>query len=109
MLDGQISNHIYGNKDTQRCYICAKRLPEFPEYRHKSEDSLRCNLGIKLLRSTLRIFDKILEISYKKGIRICSRSTEKNYKLAIGLENKTIIAADKKSIHKNFSPNLEQM
>ena len=106
MLDGQVSNHIYGNKDTQRCYICEKRLPELRECRHESEDGLRCNLGIKSLHSTLRIFDKILEISYKRGIRICSKNTEKSLKLTIGLENKAIIAANKKSIHKKFWDNL---
>ena len=101
MLDGQTSNQIYSNRDTQKCYICEKKGQEF--FANNSDIyNNRCDLGIKPLHSTLRIFDKLLQISYKQGIKKCDKSTDKTIKIKIGQENKTKISEKRKIIHKEF-------
>lgn len=110
MIDGQAANHIFNNKDTQKCFVCLKRgkeLHQAPDCFTPVDES-RLEIGLKPLHSSIRIFEKLLSIRYKKGI---FRETKKNVPANVFQwmkeQNKAIIRTNKYEVHKQFWNSLK--
>lgn len=109
MLDGQESNHIFGNQDTLKCFICGKRGKDLM----KSEISIPINTerlddSLRPLHSMLRMFGKLLSIRYKKGMFTEKKATvHPNIHKWMVEQNKIIHRTTKLEVHKQFWDELK--
>lgn len=110
MIDGQACNHIFGNKDTQRCFVCHKRGEELSDFasNFRAISDERLTVGLKPLHSMLRIFEKLLTMRYKKGIFKFKRNeVEKGVFLWMQEQNKNILKTNKFAVHEMFWNSLK--
>ena len=111
ILDGQACNYINGNSDTRKCYICLKRGQEFSnqplDQNCQNEYAVKSNLGIKPLHTTIRTFEKLLQIRYEKNFEVCGKIESKDVKKCLALKNKEILSREKKLIHQKFWDELK--
>lgn len=72
MIDGKVCNAVTSTKSSQKCYLCSltsKNFNDLEKVRQTKINEETTRFGLSTLHAWIRIFENILHLSYKLGIR----------------------------------------